>query len=313
MIWRAITEPLSTVAQDHRKASAVARQQRVLNLSSDGVRRPTFSARCPVSLYWRRLLLFALGASLCVLAYLFLLNFPGLGPRSTTAGVVPVLALAASTGWLTVRFLRADRMSPSDLGLVAVDRPFLHLGVGFVAGSALTGVWLVIVTVTTAASWHPNPAFRGTALVGAFAFNFFNNVGEELVYRGYAFVRLADRFGPYVTVVATSGLFALLHLQAGIPWLSVVAGVFTSGLVFGAVFARSRSVPLALGFHVATNIVQDISGLRTSAASLLAPAYGATALDAGTRTLAGIAVINLLLALGILIIPRRAPSSAYAA
>ncbi len=28
---------------------------------------------------WKRLLLFALGAALCVLLYLFLLNFPGLG------------------------------------------------------------------------------------------------------------------------------------------------------------------------------------------------------------------------------------------
>jgi membrane protease YdiL (CAAX protease family) len=263
-----------------------------------------------VSRYWTRLLVFTLGAALCVLAYLFLLNFPGLGPRSTTAGVVPVLAIAASTGWLTLRFLRADGMSAAELGLAAADGRFLHLGVGFLAGSALTGVWLGIVTVTAGATWHPNPGFRGAALIGACAFNFLNNVGEELVYRGYAFVRLADRFGPYVTVVATSGLFALLHLQSGIPWLSVVAGVFTSGLVFGAIFARWRSVPLALGFHVATNIVQDISGLRTSTASLLAPAYRETALEAGTRILTGIAVINVLLALVILIMPRRPRSSA---
>jgi hypothetical protein len=64
-------------------------------------------------------------------------------------------------------------------------------------------------------------------------------------------------------------------------------------------------VPLALGFHVATNIVQDASGLRTTAASLFAPTYPPTALDAGTRTLAAIAVINVLLTLGILFIPRR--------
>ena len=137
-------------------------------------------------------------------------------------------------------------------------------------------------------------------MLGACAFTFFNNAGEELVYRGYAFVRLASRFGPYLTVVATSGLFALLHLQAGLPWPSVLAGVFTAAVVFGAIFARWRSVPLALGFHVATNIAQDASGLRTSAASLFAPAYPPMALEAGTRTLAGIALVNILLAAGIL-------------
>jgi len=251
-------------------------------------------------LFWKRLLLFAAGAALCVLIYLFLLNFPGLGQRSATAGLIPVLAIAAGTWWLTLRFLRADGMSLSDLGLGARDHRLTRLGIGFVAGSALTLVWIAIVTLTTGATWHPNPAFRAITLIGACGFAFFNNVGEELVYRGYAFVRLADRFGPYVAALSTSALFALLHLQAGIPWLSVLAGVFSSGLIFAAIFSRWRSVPLALGFHVATNIVQDASGLRTSAASLFAPAYPPTAVDAGTRTLAGIALVNLILAAGIL-------------
>ena len=264
-------------------------------------------------LFWKRLLLFAAGAALCVLIYLFLLNFPGLGQRSVTAGLIPVLAIAAGTWWLTLRFLRADGMSLSDLGLGAGDHRLARLGIGFLAGSALTLVWIAVVTLTTGATWHPNPVFRAMTLIGACAFAFFNNVGEELVYRGYAFVRLADRFGPYVAALATTALFALLHLQAGIPWLSVLAGVFSSGLIFAAIFARWRSVPLALGFHVATNIVQDASGLRTSAASLFAPAYPPTAVDAGTRTLAGIALVNLILAAGILMSSgRRGVGSSYA-
>jgi membrane protease YdiL (CAAX protease family) len=248
----------------------------------------------------RRLLLFAGGAALCILLYLFLLNFPGLGPRSATAGVIPVLVIAATTWWLTLRFLRADRMSLADLGLAAGDHRVARLGIGFLAGSLLTLVWVFIVLLTTGATWHPNSAFRTTSLIGACAFAFFNNVGEELVYRGYAFVRLADRFGPYVTAVATSALFALLHLQGGVPWLSVLAGVFSSGLIFAAIFARWRSVPAALGFHVATNVVQDASGLRTSPASLFAPSYPPAAADAGTYTLASIALINFVLAAVIL-------------
>jgi membrane protease YdiL (CAAX protease family) len=259
----------------------------------------------PVPFSWKRLLLFALGAAICVLVYLFLLNFPGLRRQDRTGGLVAVLAIAAGTWWLTTRFLRADGMSLSDLGLGAGDSRLAHLGVGFLAGSVLTGVWIAIVTVFSSATWHPNPGFRGITLLTVCAFDFFNNVGEELVYRGYAFVRLADRFGPIVTVVATSILFGLLHLQSGIPWLSVVAGVLTSGLVFGAIFARWRSVPLALGFHVATNIVQDASGLRTSAASLFAPAFPPTAVESSTLILAGIALVNVLLAVGILATARR--------
>lgn len=254
-----------------------------------------------MSLFWKRILLFAGGAAICVLVYLFLLNFPGLGPSSLSAGIVPVLALAATTWWLTLRFLRADGMSPSSLGLGSGDHRAARLGIGFLGGSALTLVWVAIVTATTGASWHPNPTFSGFALIGACTFNFFNNVGEELVYRGYAFVRLADRFGPYVAALGTTSLFALLHLQAGIPWLSVLGGVFSSGLIFAAIFARWRSLPLALGFHVATNVVQDASGLRPSSASLFAPTYPPAAVDAGARTLGAIALVNVIIAAGILL------------
>lgn len=240
--------------------------------------------------------------------YLFLLNFPPVGRNSPTAGVIPVLVLAVGTGWLTARFLRADGLSTAVLGLTPRDRPVVRLGVGFVAGCALTGLWLVIVAVATGATWRPNPTFGALALAGACAFNFFNNVGEELVYRGYAFVRLADHWGAAVTVLLTSSAFALLHLQAGLPWLSVLAGVFTSGLVFGAIFARWRSLPLALGFHVATNIAQDASGLRASAASLWVPEYPAASATAGPTMLAAIAVLNLVLAVSILLLGRRQPA-----
>ena len=256
------------------------------------------------------MLLFAAGAALCVLVYLFLLNFPGLGQRSATAGIIPVLALAAGTWWLTLRFLRLDGMSLSQLGLSSADHRLARLGIGFLAGSVLTLIWVVIVTVTTDAAWHSNPEFRAIVLVGACAFAFFNNVGEELVYRGYAFVRLADRFGPYLAALSTTSLFALLHLQAGIPWLSVLAGVFSSGLIFAAIFARWRSVPLALGFHVATNIVQDASGLRTSAASLFTLTFPPTSANAGALTLGSIALVNLILAAGILVtVPRKSVRS----
>jgi membrane protease YdiL (CAAX protease family) len=92
-------------------------------------------------------------------------------------------------------------------------------------------------------------------LAGTFAF--FNNAGEELVYRGYAFVRLADRFACSGDCFHVPGL-AILHLQAGIPWLNVAAGVLTSGLIFAILFARWRSLPLALGFHFATNVFRRL-------------------------------------------------------
>src|SRR3954465_12141611 len=107
--------------------------------------RPTpFPPGVALPFVWKRLLLFALGAALCVLLYLFLLNFPGLGRGGPTGGLVAVLAIAAATWWLTVRFLRADGMSLPGLGLGTGDNRLAHLTVGFLAGSLLTGIWIGI-------------------------------------------------------------------------------------------------------------------------------------------------------------------------
>jgi membrane protease YdiL (CAAX protease family) len=254
---------------------------------------------------WMRVLLFGIGAAACVLVYLFLLNFQPTNRSSPTAGVIPALVLAIGMAWLTAFFLRADALSPSILGLTTPHQPLLRLAIGFFAGSVLAGLWLVMFTVATGAALHLNPKFATLTFLSACVFALFNNLGEELVYRGYAFVRLAEHWGDGFTVLVTSAVFALLHLQAGLPWLSVLAGVFTSGLVFGAAFARWRSLPLALGMHVATNIVQEATGLRPSAAAIFVPTLQTTSVDAGVTLLAGIAVLNLALAAGILLIGRR--------
>jgi len=246
---------------------------------------------------WKRLLLFALGAAACVLGYLWLLGLSSLGPASPTAGVIPALVMALATFALNGRFLRADGRSLADIGCTFSRRRAAQFGYGFLGGALLTGAWVGIVAAAAGARWHWNPSFRAPALVLAGTFAFFNNAGEELVYRGYAFVRLADRFGPAVAIVSTSLVFAILHLQAGIPWLNVAAGVLTSGLIFAILFARWRSLPLALGFHFATNLFQEASGLRPSSASPIVPTFPAAADSISMRTaLAGVAVLNVLVA-----------------
>lgn len=253
---------------------------------------------------WKRPILFVMGTVVCVLFYLFLLNIPEIGAASPTAGVIPVLLLAGAMVGLTALALRAEGWSGRLLGVCHDQRPFACFAAGLAAGAALAGLWMCAVTVIAGASWRPNPGFSAVALVLACLFHLFNNLGEELAYRGYLFLRLAKGSGAPMAVLVTSGVFALLHLQAGLPWLSVLAGVFTSGLVFGAVFARWRSLPLALGVHVATNLIQDVTGLRAGASSLWVSEQLVDSAGQGTRILLAIAALNTGVALALLAWPR---------
>lgn len=250
--------------------------------------------------------LFLVGAVACVLLYLFLLNFPPVGLDSPTAGVIPVLVLATTVAWLTAWALQAQGWTSAVIGLGRGQRPAGLFAAGFLAGTALAAAWMGIVTMVTGASWHANSAFSGGAVLAACLFHLFNNLGEELVYRGYLFLRLDSAWGTAAAALTTSAAFALLHLQAGLPGPSVLAVVFTSALVFGAAFSRWRSLPLALGLHVATNVVQDTTGLRTGAASLWAPEYPPGSTQQGPAILAAIALLNAAIAVALLKWPRGA-------
>jgi membrane protease YdiL (CAAX protease family) len=248
----------------------------------------------------RRLLAFAAGIAVCLLGYLFLLGLPALGREGPFGGAIPASLMAVVVYALNRRFLRAENRSMAVLGFDAPTRRIEQFGLAFLGGCALVIGWAVIATGVMGARWQPHTGFHGSGVVGLLGFAFFNNGGEELAYRGYAFLTLTEAYGPAIAVVGTSVVFALLHLQAGVPALSVIAVVLTTAFVFGVVFLRWRSVPLVLGFHLATNVMQELIGLRVSAASILEPVYPTTPGVAQVHTALSLTgALNIFVALGL--------------
>jgi membrane protease YdiL (CAAX protease family) len=82
--------------------------------------------------------------------------------------------------------------------------------------------------------------------------------GEEILYRGYLFERSRTWFGSgraatIATVAITALLFGLAHVfDQG--WEGVRQGVIT-GLVFGALYARTRTLWAPIAAHVAFDLV----------------------------------------------------------
>ena len=240
-----------------------------------------------------------------IVLYLFLLSVFR-GKLGAFSGAVPAMLLALFALILNWRFLRFDEQS---LAAIGINAPWLRLwqaAIGFVAGCAIVAVWALVLRAATPVSWHPVPSLDLTAAAGVVTFAIFNNAGEELVYRGYLFLLLSRSHGRAVAVVSTCCLFTLLHIQGGVPWQNAVAGVFTSALVFAALFLRWRSLPLVLAFHVGTNFMQELIGLRISGLTLFLPTYGEKiGKSQGYRVLVVTGLINLTLAFVILSSARR--------
>ncbi len=81
-------------------------------------------------------------------------------------------------------------------------------------------------------------------------------VTEELLFRGLILNALLRRYGPWIAVLFSSLLFALLHMN---PWQIPVA--LASGVLLGWLYLRTRSLwPCILG-HAIMNTGPNLGGL----------------------------------------------------
>lgn len=114
-------------------------------------------------------------------------------------------------------------------------------------------------------------------------------VAEELVFRGALFRIVEEIAGTWGALVVSGVLFGVLHLvnPHATVWGAVSIAV-EAGLLFGAVYAATRSLWLPIGLHLGWNFAEGgifgttVSGSAHGPASLLrATVSGPAALTGG--------------------------------
>lgn len=118
-------------------------------------------------------------------------------------------------------------------------------------------------------AWWPE-GLPPALLLGLFLLGFLVQGGlEEWIVRGYVYRALKERWSPWVSALASSILFSLLHaLNPDVSWIALV-NIVLAGLLLAALVERSGSLwsaTLAHGvwnFAVACLLSVPVSGLRT--------------------------------------------------
>ncbi|ODU24389.1 MAG: hypothetical protein ABS95_01935 [Verrucomicrobia bacterium SCN 57-15] len=236
-----------------------------------------------------RLALFGSFIACTVILYLLLLSLL----RGFQLSSVAAFVLAAGClGWNVV-FLRTEKLTLAALGIFPFQDAFRKFGAGLAWGMAVIAGWLIIIVVLLSPGIKLHSALEPRAIVNLVLFYLFNSGAEEFAYRGYAFLLIRKSYGRWTALAGTSVVFTLLHVQGGMAWVNALAGVFTSALILAVLFDRWQSLPLALGFHFAMNIAQDLLGVRQTPLSLLTLNYDGDPGPLGTATLLSVALFNL--------------------
>src|SRR6185295_20003439 len=100
-------------------------------------------------------------------------------------------------------------------------------------------------------------AFSGLAIL-------FGAMGEELLFRGYAFQLLIRALGPFATILPTSLLFGLMHsMNPGVSILGIINTV-AFGILFGYAVWRTGALWLSIGLHFGWNVALPLLGSNLS-------------------------------------------------
>ena len=189
------------------------------------------------------------------------------------AGTVGLCLTGLLANLLTMRIF--DRRPLADIGLRAGRASGWNLMLGLLFGGGAATVMLVapLLAGTGHLVARQSSNFTWLTLVFYLAALFIAAVGEEMIFRGYAFQLLVQKIGPFATVLPVAVIFGLAH--SGNPSASQlgVANTILWGILLGYAFLRSHDLWLPIGLHFGWNAILPLFGVNLSGLTIEVTRY----------------------------------------
>lgn len=196
----------------------------------------------------------------------------GSGGYFVTAAMGTFAAAAVANG-LALRIYERGRLADVGLGWNGKSRRNLVLGIAGGMGAALCVLIMPVLARAAEVEPQPNATIRWPSLLFITIVLLFGAVGEELLFRGYAFQVLMDAVGPFATILPVSVLFGVAHLpNKNVTTLGIVNTVLW-GVLLGYAFLRSGDLWLPIGLHFGWNWTLPLLGSNLSGFTMNVTGY----------------------------------------
>jgi membrane protease YdiL (CAAX protease family) len=186
----------------------------------------------------------------------------GLFPAATLS----ILAASLLASAFVLRVFERAHLADIGLGWSQASRRHFLCGLAGGAGAALLVTLLALLARLASVERSSDPAaqFGFGKLLFVSVLLLFGVVGEEVMFRGYAFQLVLSVFRPWATILPFAVLFAAAHVgNLNTSALSLVnTGLW--GVVFGYAFCRSGDLWLPIGLHFGWNWVLPLFGVPLS-------------------------------------------------
>jgi len=194
----------------------------------------------------------------------FPLLFQLLGAPVLVIATLGTFATAAVANAIVLRIWGRGNLADIGLGWSRASRRNLSLGVLGGIGAALFVLLLPILVRAADLGPAPNQHFQLPSLLFISVILLFGAVGEEMLFRGYAFQVLIKAIGPFATILPVAVLFGLAHsLNLYFTWLALMNTILW-GVVLGYAFLVSGDLWLPIGLHFGWNWTLPMLGVNLS-------------------------------------------------
>ena len=98
-------------------------------------------------------------------------------------------------------------------------------------------------------------------------------MGEELLFRGYAFQLLVRSFGPFATILPTAVIFGLMHSWNPEATPLAIVNTVAWGILLGYAVWRTGALWLPIGLHFGWNVALPLLGSNLSGVTMGVTGY----------------------------------------
>ena len=180
------------------------------------------------------------------------------------ASALGTFAAAAIANAIVLRIYERGQLADIGLSWNSASRRNLLIGFGGGVGCALAVTLLPVAARVADITPAAGATFdAGSVLFVTFVL-LFGAVGEEMLFRGYAFQILIGYMGQWATILPFAMLFAFMHLNN--PNQTLVGAINTAlwAIVLGYAFIRAGDLWLPIGIHFGWNWMLPLFGANLS-------------------------------------------------
>lgn len=175
-----------------------------------------------------------------------------------------VFGAAATANAVTLRIYERGKLA--DIGMHWNRLSAANLGIGLFTGIAAALMVTAVPLLVGAAELKPRPEFPFNfgSIVFVSILLLFGAIGEEMLFRGYAFQVLITLMGRYATLIPGAAIFAIAHTGNLSSSPLSLFNTFAMGVLLGYAFLRSGDLWLPIGLHFGWNWTLPMFGVNLS-------------------------------------------------